>query len=270
MRPMIIAQISDTHVRAPGDLMQGRVDAADSLRRCVTRLNAMAPRPDAVLATGDLANDGRSEEYTHLREILAPLEIPLYPIPGNHDTREGVAEAFPDHDYLPRDGGFQQYVIDDYPLRLIALDTVIPGEVGGELCAERLAWLEARLDEARSRPTVVFMHHPPFETGMASMDRISCAGAEALGAVIERHPQVERILCGHVHRPIEVRWHGTVASICPSTAFSMTLNLQPEARNSWTDEPPGFQIHLWRPGTGLVSHLVYVHDFGGPYPFGGG
>ena len=264
---MIIAQISDPHIRPKGKLAYRRVGTDLFLARCVRQLCRMTPRPDVVLATGDLVDAGRPDEYRHLRELLAPLPMPVYLIPGNHDDRENLAAEFVDHDYLPRTGRFLQYAIERWPVRLIGLDTLVPGENGGLMCEERLAWLAARLGEAPDRPTVVFMHHPPFITGIQHMDAQGLEGAEALGEVVQRHPQVERVLCGHVHRPIQVRWHGTVASIAPSTAHQVILDLRDDGPSAFAMEPAACQIHVWRPGTGLISHTSYIGEFAGPYPF---
>ena len=185
---MLIAQITDTHVKAAGRLAYRRVDSAQKLRNCVAHLNALDPRPDIVLLTGDLVDLGRPEEYELLREILAPLAMPLYAIPGNHDERGALRRAFADQKYLPQDGEFLHYTLDDYPLRLIGLDTVVPGEQRGELCARRLAWLDAELARAPDRPTVLFMHHPPFLTGLANMDWQNCHNGDALGALLQRSP----------------------------------------------------------------------------------
>lgn len=264
---MLIAQITDMHVKRPGSPALEGVDTAACLERCVAHINAMERQPDVVLATGDLVAEGSAEEYAILRRALAPLRAPLYVIPGNHDDRDRLREAFSDHDYLPKDSPFLHYVIEGYPVRLIALDTVIPGEDGGRLCAERLAWLEARLAAAPpDRPTVIFMHHPPFVTGMDHLDRIGCEGGAALGAVIARNPQVERILCGHIHRPIQVRWHGTIASTGPSTGLQMALELRPDGPFRWSFEPPACQLHLYRPEVGVISHLSYIGDFDRPQP----
>jgi hypothetical protein len=159
-----------------------------------------------------------------------------------------------------------QYAVEADPVRLLALDTLVAGEHHGLLCDERLAWLDARLSEAPDRPTVVFMHHPPFATGIPPMDRYGLRRPETLGAIIRQHPQVERILCGHLHRPIQVRWHGTVATTAPSTAHQVALNLE-EMPLAFVMEPPACQLHLWEPGTGLISHTSYVGDYPGPYPF---
>jgi len=264
---MIIAQISDLHIRAPGQLAYRRVDTATCLSRCVDRLLAMEPRPDVVVATGDLVDAGRPEEYRHLRELLSRLPMPVYLIAGNHDDRTALAAAFPDHRYLPRDGAFLHYTLDQYPVRLIALDTLLPGDAGGLMCEERCAWLDARLAEAPARPTVLFMHHAPFWTGIAHMDRLGLEGSERLGRVIERHPQIERILCGHLHRPIQARWRGTLVMTAPSTAHQVALDLRADGPAEFTLEPPAFLVHAWREGSELITHTSYVGEFAGPYPF---
>lgn len=264
---MILAQVTDTHIATPGRGPLGGLDTAGRLAACVSRVAALDPPADAVALTGDLVDEGTDDEYAHLRALIAPLPMPVYLIPGNHDARAPMRRVFADHAYLPKDGPFLHYVVEDWPLRLVALDTLVPGAPGGALCEARLAWLEACLGEAPERPTAILMHHPPIETGIVHMDRMNCAGAEALGAVVARNPQVERILCGHVHRPIQVRWNGTVVSIAPSPAFQVALDLDPGAPACWTEEPPAFQVHVWRPGLGLVSHLAYVGDFGPPRRF---
>lgn len=263
---MLIAQISDTHIRSDGRLAYRKVDTAAYLVRCVDRLRAMAPRPDVVLATGDLVDAGRPDEYARLRALLAPLPMPVFVIPGNHDDREAMRRAFADHSYLPRTG-FLQYVIEGYPLRLVALDTLVPGENGGLLCEERLAWIAARLEEAPDQPTVIFMHHPPFLTGITQMDRQGLANPAALGMLIRQHPQVEAVLCGHLHRPIHVRWAGTVASTAPSPAHQVVLDLRDDGPLAFAMEPPACALHLWRRDTGLISHLGFIGQFDGPYPF---
>jgi 3',5'-cyclic AMP phosphodiesterase CpdA len=264
---MLIAQITDFHIKARGRLSYEVVDTGAFLERAVAALQALEPRPDVVLATGDLADFGRPEEYAELRRLLAPLEIPLYLIPGNHDERRALFAAFPEHRYLGRDGTYLHYVVDDYPLRLIGLDTVVAGRPEGGLGADRLAWLEARLGEERDRHTILFMHHPPFVTGIGHMDAQRLLDGDALRDVVARHPQVERVLCGHLHRAIQVRFAGTIASTAPSVAHQVALDLRPDGPSAFTLEPPAFQLHLWRDDTGLISHTRAVDTFDGPYPF---
>lgn len=260
---MLIAQISDTHIMRDGALMSGRVDTARHLERAVAHLLALDPRPDLVLATGDLVDAGSAAEYARLRSILAMLPMPVYVVPGNHDARDTLRAAFADH--LPVTG-FLHYVVEDHPLRLIALDTLVPEAPHGELCDVRLNWLEARLGES-NRPTIIFMHHPPFACGIAEFDRIALiGGATRLAEIVRRHSQVERVLCGHVHRPVQVRWAGTLASIGPSTAHYATLDLRPNVDFSFTLEPPAVALHHWQGGA-LVTHLSHVGAYDGPHPF---
>jgi 3',5'-cyclic AMP phosphodiesterase CpdA len=263
---MLLCQISDLHIKPERKLAYRKVDTAAMLERCVARILALPQVPDVVVATGDLVDFGTEAEYRLLRELLAPLTMPLYLLPGNHDGREGLRTVFADHAYLRQWAPFVQYAIDDHPLRLVALDTVVPGQGRGELCAERLAWLDRTLAAAPSRPTVVALHHPPFVTGIGHMDRVGLAGIEGLAAVIAGHPQVERLIAGHLHRPITVRFAGTVATTCPSPAHQVALDLDPDARDDFTMEPPAFQLHWWN-GRALVTHTAYVDAFDGPYPF---
>lgn len=263
---MLIAQISDMHIKAEGRLLYNRIETAGYLERAVAHVMALDPRPDVVIATGDIVDRGRVEEYANARRLLAPLSMPVYLIPGNHDLRDEMREVFPDHAYLPKNG-FLQYAVEDLPVRLIALDTLVVGKPYGELCEERLSWLEARLAED-DRPTVLFMHHPPFECGIAPFDasRLNF-GSERFAEIVRRHPNVERVMCGHVHRPIQARWAGTVASIAPSTAHQATLDLRDGSPLSMMFEPPALALHQWRPGTGLVTHVSYIGDYEGPQPF---
>ena len=269
---MLIAQITDTHVSTPESRNDRDFRTAEHLERAVAHLGALTPRPDVVLATGDLVERGDMDEYARLRELLEPLAMPVYVIPGNHDDREHLARVFGHHRYLPRDGGFIQYVVEDWPVRLVALDTLIPGESGGRLCAERLAWLDARLAESAERPTVVFMHHPPFVTGMRKMDEMGLEGSGALAAVIRRHPQVERLACGHLHRSIVRRFAGTVACTGPATAHQLALDLGEIPRLATVMEPPACLLHLWLgAGDGLVSHVSVIGDRHPPFTiFDGG
>lgn len=264
---MLIAQISDTHIREEGQLAYRHVETAGFLARCVEQLRSMTPRPDFVLATGDLVDAGRREEYRHLRRLLTPLPMPVYLVPGNHDDRDALRSEFADHAYLPRDGEFLQYVVDGDPVRLVVLDTLIPGQGSGRLCDDRLAWLDARLGEAPDTPTVIVMHHPPFVTAIEHMDRLGLLeGGDRLGAIVDRYRNVERIVCGHLHRPIQARWHGTVAMTAPSTAHQVALDLGQGDPARYVMEPPACLLHLWRDGVGLVSHTVYIGDFP-RYPF---
>lgn len=267
---MILCQISDLHIKAAGKKSYKVVDTAQSLRRCVAQVNRLKQRPDAVVFTGDLVDFGLAEEYAMLRELLAPLSMPYYLLPGNHDERRALRTAFPEHAYLRQQGQDDariEYVIEEHALRIVALDTVIPRSSKGELATASMTWLDGVLLEQPQRPTVIVMHHPPFKTAIGHMDDIGLINPELLEPVVRRHPQVERVLCGHLHRPIHVRFGGTIASTCPGVSHQVVLDLDPQAASQFVMEPPGFQLHLWDSAAGLISHTAYVGEFDGPYPF---
>ena len=263
-----LAQITDPHIREPGRLAYGRINTAPYLERAVASVLALRQKPDALVITGDLTDFGRPAEYAHLAGLLAPLaDLPLYLLPGNHDERAQLRRSFAQHAYLQDGGEFVQYSVRVGQLRLIALDTVAPGESHGVLCAERLAWLERELAACRGEPVVIAMHHPPFRTLIGHMDKIGLLqGAEQLEAIVARHPNVERIICGHLHRAIDVRFGGTIASTCPGPGHQVALDLQPDAPSAWMLEPPAFRVHAWD-GARLVSHLAASGIFEGPHPF---
>jgi len=277
---MLVAQITDLHILAEGKLFHSPhraippdagprwsyIDTAACLAHAVATLNALQPPPDVTVITGDLTDHGGEAEYANLRALLAPLRMPVFLIPGNHDSRDGLRAVFGAEGYLPKDG-FLHYAVDDYPLRIVALDTHIPGEHGGLLCAERLDWLDRTLAAAPNKPTVVMMHHPPFSTGIEHMDHHALHNPADFAAIVRRHPQIERVLCGHLHRTIDHRFAGTVAGTCPSTAHQLVLDINPGAPAEFTFEPPGYQLHYWRDGIGLVSHTAVFGGWPGPYPY---
>ncbi|WP_235514765.1 hypothetical protein [Acidovorax sp. Root217] len=157
--------------------------------------------------------------------------------------------------------------MDDHPVRIVAVDSCIPGRQHGRVDAAALAWLDAILSEARDKPTLLMLHHPPFMSGIPYMDEYRCMDADGLEAVVRAHPQVERVLCGHVHRSMLRRWAGTVVCTAPSTTTEICLQLRPDAAPASVVGPAGCLLHLWDPVHGMVSHLSHIGRFEGPYPF---
>jgi 3',5'-cyclic AMP phosphodiesterase CpdA len=266
-KPFLLAQVSDMHIKAAGKLSYRVVDTASMLRACIRHLMGLKQKPDAVAFTGDLVDFGRADEYAMLRGLLSELDMPVYLVPGNHDEREAMREAFPDHAYLRQNKGYILYSIDHHPLRIIGFDTVVAGKSGGLACEERLAWLDATLAAQPGKATAILMHHPPFATYIGHMDTQGLEGREALAQVIRKHPQVERLMCGHLHRPIESRFAGTIAATVPGPAHQVALDLSPDAPSRFVMEPPAYALHAYAPETGLVSHMAFVGEFAGPYPF---
>lgn len=265
MNGCTIVQLTDLHIR-PRGVAANRVAETNMLTaRALRAVERLKPAADAVIITGDLTECGLNAEYALLRELLAAeLHRPVYVIPGNHDRREVMLDQFPG---LQQADGFIQYAVETLPVRLVMLDTVVPGAGHGELCETRLDWLDRTLAAVPDKPTMIGMHHPPFLCGIGHMDAIALQQPERFVDVIARHRQVQRIVCGHHHRPILARVGDAIATICPSAAHQLELDLSDDAPSAFMLEPPAYQIHRWRPDTGFVTHTALVETFPGPFPF---
>jgi 3',5'-cyclic AMP phosphodiesterase CpdA len=262
---MLLAQISDLHVRPAGTLYKNAVDSNALCALAIDHLNRLDPQPDLVLITGDLVEDGLDAEYAMLRSLLRALEAPCLLMPGNHDDRETLARHFTDHAYLPARGP-KHYLIDQHAVRIVALDTTVPGAHHGNVDPDGLAWLDSALRATRGAPAIVMMHHPPVACGIPYLDKYMCREPQRIAEVIARFDNVERVLCGHVHRPIQQRWAGTLVCCCPSTATQIALQLRPDAAPASWSEPPACLLHWWRDGA-MLTHTSYIGRFTGPYPF---
>ena len=264
---MLIAQISDPHLRPAGQLYQGLVDSNALFAAALRRIAALEPQPDAVLLTGDVVDEGREDEYAVARAMLAGLRPPLVAIPGNHDDRGGFRRAFAHHAHLPASGPLHVMRDDLGPVRIVGLDVTVPGEHHGLVEPEAAAWLDAALAREPTRPALVMMHQPPFATGVPYLDAYACREGQRLADVVARHPAVDRVLCGHVHRFMTLRFGGTLLCTAPSTASAIALRFAADAEPASYLEPPGFLLHRWTPETGVVTHLVPIGSFPGPLPF---
>lgn len=252
---MRIAQISDTHVSARPTATSALIDANQALDEAVDVLNLLDPAPDVVLVTGDLTDHGEAADYAILSASLSRLEARTFVIPGNHDDRPVMAAELSHLGYLPA-SGHCSYTVEDLPVRLVALDTTDPTRHDGVFPADRARWLDETL-AADGRPTLVFMHHPPFDTGIFFMDAVDLKGRDRFRAVIDAHPHVVRIVSGHVHRCVQTNWGATTLSICPSTAHQVGLILGEGKPPLITTEPPSYQLHSWN-GSSFVTHTAPV------------
>jgi len=258
---MLIAQISDLHCREDGVGALLSCDNNHNIRRAVARLNSLSPRPDLVIVTGDLTSAGRPEQYAALSALLEPLEVPLSLLPGNHDEREPLLEVFANRYGLVNDKhGYVRTVIDSGPLRLVGLDTTVEGYHQGAIPEDRVEWLDGMLGVAPKKPTLIFMHHPPFETGIWWMDSIGIhKGLDCFAEVLGRHPQVVGITAGHLHRSIHATFAGVPVTVCPTTCYAVDLDLNDEALPKVTDEPSAMMLHYWHRDT-LVSHTLFLNS----------
>lgn len=260
---MLIAQITDIHLGFdpdnPAEFNRKRLD------QVLQRLEHMTPRPDLLLATGDLTDKGDADSYRRLKTALGQCSFPVWPCMGNHDDRDNFQLHFPE---VPRQGGFVHYVIDEkrWPLRFIVLDTLQPGRHGGAFCEKRAEWLAARLAENTGKPTVIVLHHPPVETGIPWMTNNPEADwiarlRDALGGATN----VIGLLAGHIHRPILTGWAGFPLAVAPSTAPLVALELddidpdEPDNRAMIVADPPAYALHYWN-GRELVTHIDNADD----------
>jgi 3',5'-cyclic AMP phosphodiesterase CpdA len=235
----MLAQLSDPHIR----MGEGEREAAQALAAAVAAVNAVEPAPDAVLVSGDLADHGDPREYARVKELLAPLAMPVYVLAGNHDDVAALEAVFGPAEYAVRAG----------PLRLIGLDSTLPDADSGRVPVDRLA---QRLEEDTETPTIVAMHHAPLLTGVAPMDALGVPDADrrALAALLARHPQVLRVVCGHVHRAIVGALGGVPVFACPGSHLQLELDFGAGAELAVTGEPPGFALHVLLDGA-LTTHV---------------
>jgi 3',5'-cyclic AMP phosphodiesterase CpdA len=244
-KPTILAQLSDLHIGAAWDDVE-----AEPLPRLEAAVDALLALPnpiDAVLVSGDLTDDGGEASYGQARGRLERLGVPVHPLPGNHDDRRCLREAFG----LPGDGGEPvNYSVEVGELRLVLLDSTVPEQDPGALGAERLAWLDAELAADPAAPTILAMHQAPLATGIAEWDEVnwedSRKARDELAAVVGRHPQLRAIVAGHLHRIAASTLAGCPVISVPSTY----VQAQPDFEREEVAMAglPGFTLHVFRDG----------------------
>ena len=261
---MLIAQISDIHIVEKGELTLGVAPMAENLQRCIEHLNHMQPKPDCVLITGDITDKGSPDSYRHAAEILARLEMPYWLIPGNHDDNQNLWAEFNLNACPTNNDDFINYVVDDFSVRLIGMDSSIDNMPGGEVTPKQLSWLETELQRETKKPTLIFMHHPPVKCGVLESDRDGFVGAGMLGELLAKYDNVERLICGHIHLPTHTLWSGTTVSTSPSIGIELSLDLTLKKPSGFLLVKPAYQLHLWTKHNNLVSHTVQVHEDDAP------
>lgn len=260
---MLIAQVTDIHLGFqpddPAEMNRKRLDDV------VQSLLALTPQPDLLLATGDLTENGSITSYQTLKTVTDCLPFPVYFALGNHDNRANFRSVFPAVPVC--DTGHVQYAFTHGPMRFVVLDTLEEGLHGGALSADQAQWLDETL-AADDRPTILVLHHPPIETGNGWMtEDIDAPWVQRLAAVVRRHPQILRMISGHLHRAIVTGWHGSTLAVCPSSAPQVAIDFRaidgenPDGRDMIIAEPPGFALHYWT-GRDLITHYAS----GGEHP----
>lgn len=246
--------ITDTHLVAQGQALYG-LDPYRRLARCID--SVIAEHGDAALCvvTGDLADTGHPDAYRQLAQQLGRLPMPVFPILGNHDSRERFREHFPQ---VPVDAnGFVQYEVAIGGYRGLFLDTNEPGVSHGVLCEQRAQWLAERLAQS-DEPVLLFMHHPAFALGIPSMDRIALLDPAPLRRALQGQEQrIRHLFFGHVHRPIFGSWLGIPYSTLRGTNHQVALRLDDTPKIGGSHEPPQYGVVL----LGEDTVTVHVHDF---------
>jgi Icc protein len=245
---MIIAQISDTHLT---------LDAPDAERRLhdfartIADINALDPQPDVIVHTGDVAHNGRPDEYAQAAAFLAKARPPVYVLPGNKDERANLRAAFSAAGYFAAGHAFIDYAIEDYPVRLIALDTLRPGKGRGDFRREQAEYLVDLINAERNKPIAVFTHHPPFEITVGP-DRFHFETAESIARLrdaLERCERIAAVFSGHVHRAAAGRIGRIPASVVPCIATTLRKGDYPPPVKS----RPVYHLHRFDPACGFVT-----------------
>lgn len=253
----LLAQLSDLHVC---DEWEG-VDPTTRVERVVAAIRELPDPVDAVVVTGDLTDDGSEASYRRVRELLEPLGVPKYVLPGNHDDRANLRAAFE----LPGDGAEPiNYSVSVGELRLVVFDSIVPGQDPGAYSPGQLRRLDQELTRDSERPTLLALHHPPLATGLPGWDAINLTAAarEAMAAVIAEHPQVRAIAGGHLHRVAASSLAGCPVFSAPSACLQA---LPAFAANdvSFVD-PPGFALHVYYDDEFSSQAQLLASDPGAP------
>lgn len=264
---MRILQLSDPHVRVPGNPLSGRVETLPYFERAIAAVELLRPRPDVVLITGDIVDLALPEEYALAKAALERLTLPAFVLPGNHDAPTGMRTALDRYLGQVLKEDCLAYPIDQFEVRILMLDSVIPMSGQGRLGEEQLGWLESSLASQPNRPTLIALHHPPFDAGIGFMEKYGLLDRDRLPAVIGPHAQVIGVIAGHIHRTIVGRVGTAVGLVAPSTAHQIPLDLSADGPETFVLEPPGFLLHEWD-GKALRSHHVYLDDYGPRFRFG--
>lgn len=248
--PVLLAQLSDLHIGAN----ENGFDPVPHLEAVVEAVRSLPNRPDAVLVSGDLADDGAKEGYGVARELLERLESPLHVLPGNHDDRGRLRAAFD----LPGEGDEPvRYSVDIGQLRLVVFDSNVPGQDPGRYDGEQLRWLDAELSAEPERATLLALHHPPLATGIEEWDGINLEPGQRplLAEVVARHPQLRVIVGGHLHRVAASSLAGVPVLAAPSTYLQARPDYETEGVELMPH--PGFALHVLRDGE-LASQVQSV------------
>ena len=260
---MKIAQISDFHIAAEGKTL-GCAPMAENLARVVAHINTL--KPDLVLVSGDITHDATLVEARRAAAILAGLGAPYYLTPGNHDDRDVLWQVFGGGAVPAREPVHLSNVLTTPAYKIIALDSTDPDAGNGRICRVRAAWLDAALGSDKC-PTLVFMHHPPIKFAVEETDSPPLIGTGLLADVLARHPEVEKVLCGHIHLMAQGELAGR--PVCTAPSIGMRLAWSPDGLTTsrFLLSPPAYLWHMHNQDGALITHEFTLDDPAGPFGF---
>ena len=256
-----IIWMSDPHFQNTGTI--AGLDPRVRLRAAINYLNEHHADADFAVMTGDLVGDDIEGDYRGIAAYLADAVVPIYPVMGNNDERNGFRKHLVLPDSVMPD--FIQYTIEMPDGRFLFLDTHKLGSHAGQYCAERQFWLEEALRAAPTKPAYIFMHHPPLALGLPPQDTIMLDEGTVFVELLKRHRNVAHLFMGHVHRPTA----GTVAGVPFATLGALSFQA-PAPRPVWDwdsfrppQEAPQLGVILIQGGNVVVQYTQFAsYDIG--------
>lgn len=269
---MKIIQFTDTHLRGDNLLSFGKCDTSATVKKAMEYFKNMPEKdlPDLFIATGDLADNGNHTAYYKVKEYFSQLPRPVYCLPGNHDNRKDMTNIL-GRELCPIEKGMDPYLcytIEDGPIRVICVDTIVEGKHWGGITDKVADWLEAKLDEKPNKRTLIFTHHPPFEAGMGFMDE-GFENIRRFEEILVRHRDHIQLCCGHMHRPISTVWRGVPITVSAPICMLMELDLsEPGGDRFFLGDPGYIEYHLFN--NTINTHFCVIPtraSYDGPFPF---
>ncbi len=252
---MKFVQVTDMHLVVPGERLY-EIDPLERLEACISDINAHHSDAELCVFTGDLADQGEIEAYSALRRSLTALIPPYRLLIGNHDDRKGFLSVFSDVD--TDEHGFVQSVLPTSAGHFIFLDTADQGTHAGNYCERRRAWLRSQLVKAEGESVYLFMHHPPFDIGIPSLDRIRLKESEHFADTIRNSFNIRHLFFGHVQRPVTGSWHGISFSSVRGTNHQVALDCATLQPVPYTRDPPAYAIIFIQDETTVVHFHEYL------------
>jgi 3',5'-cyclic AMP phosphodiesterase CpdA len=246
----LLVQITDTHVVERGTLLYVMADTARHLAETVSEINAMEPQPDIVLITGDLVEHPGPKTYSHFRDLISPLRAPVFLMPGNHDDPEVMRNYFSDTPWFPAKPPHFQYVIEHNPFRILMLNSHYDNSELPYFGPRRLKWLDQALSES-DQPTLIAIHHPPIKTGVGFIDMVGPAWYEGIARVLQNHPHVLKIICGHGHLDLVGQLGSVPVQMSGAIAHQLIACRGADIAPSFDNVRVPPMLHSW-----LDGHLV--------------